>query len=416
MIDWTCPFCALLCDRFSLDAAPDNALRLVGSDCPRATRALAQFELPPSNVRPQVDGKPVLLDEAVAAAAALLGGARQPLFGGLATDIAGARAAYTLANRCHAILDHANSAGLMPGLRTLQDRGALQTTLAEVRNRADLMVVLGTQPSQNYPEFYRRCGAGDDVSLLREAVFLGAPVDPALAATPQVAGRSLEWSGDAYATLQMLNALANRRRCAAPAPLVQLMERLLAARYIVFVWEPAQWPGAGGALVVEAINQLAKTINRTTRAGGIALAGSDGGLAVNQTLGWLSGLPVRTGVLARGLEHDPVRFGADRLLAERAVDALLWIASFGPDNAPAAEGVFAQVPSVVIGHPKFAARAHGARVFIPVATPGIGAAGHLFRLDSVVIVPVHKVYDDPLPTVAGVLGRIDARLQKDRVS
>lgn len=414
MIDWTCPFCALLCDRFSLDAAPDNTLRLAGSDCPRATRALTHFELEPSNVRPSVDGKPVLLDEAITAAAAVLGTARQPLFGGLATDIAGARAAYALANRCHAILDHANSAGLMPGLRTLQDRGVLQTTLAEVRNRADLMVVFGTQPSRNYPEFYRRCGAGDDVSVLREAVFVGAPVDPALAKTPRVAARTLDWAGDAFTTLQMLNALAHRKRFAAPASLIELTERVLAAQYVVFVWEPAQWPGAGGALIVEAINQFAKTINRTTRAGGLALAGNDGGLAVNQTLGWMSGLPVRTGVLASGLEHDPTRFGADRLLADRAVDALLWIASFGPDNAPAAADAFTAVPSVVIAHPKFAAKAQGARVFIPVATPGVGASGHLFRLDSVVIVPVYNVYDDPLPTVASIVERIDARVQKQR--
>ncbi len=414
MTDWTCPFCALLCDRFALDVTAQNTLRLVGSDCPRATRALANFELPATNVRPRVDGKPVLIDEAIAAAADLLGSARQPLFGGLATDIAGTRALYTLANRCHAILDHANSAGLLPGLRTLQDRGLLQTTLAEVHNRADLMVVIGTQPARDYPEFYRRCGVGSDVSLLRNVVFVGSAVDPALAGAAGIAARSIDWAGDAYATLAMLNALCARKRIAAPAPLIELAEQMLAAKYVVMVWEPGKLPGAQPALLVESINQLAKTINRTTRAGGLALAGNDGGLAANQTLGWLSGLPVRTGVLASGLQHDPHRYGADRLLADRAVDALLWVASFGPDNGPADTNVFGAMPSVVLAHPAFAARAEGARAFIPVATPGIGASGHLFRLDSVVVVPVHNVRDDPLPTVASVVGRIDAHLLRTR--
>jgi formylmethanofuran dehydrogenase subunit B len=414
MIDWTCPFCALLCDRFKIEATPQNTLHLVGSDCPRATRALAHFELEPANVRPRIDGKPALIDDAIAAAAALLDDARQPLFGGLATDIAGARALYTLANRCHAILDHANSAGLLPGLRTLQDRGLLQTTLAEVRNRADLLVVIGTHPARDYPEFYRRCGVGDEISPLRNAVYLGAAVDPALAGVPGVAARSIDWAGDAYATLALLNALCIRKRIAAPAPLVELAEQMLAAKYVVLVWEPSKLPGTQAALLVESINQLAKTLNRTTRAGGIALAGNDGGLAVNQTLGWLSGLPVRTGVFRSGLQHDPERYAADRLLAGRAVDALLWVASFGPDNAPAAGNAFSALPSVVLAHPEFAARAEDARVFIPVATPGIGASGHLFRLDGVVVVPVHKVRDDPLPTVASVVERIDAQLRRRR--
>ena len=414
MTAWTCPFCALLCDRFAIEATASDALKLVGSDCPRATRALGHFSAKPADVQPRVDDKPVSLDDAIAAAAGILENARQPLFGGLATDIAGARSLYTLANRCHAILDHANSAGLLPGLRTLQDRGLLQTTLAEVRNRADLMVVIGSQPARDYPEFYRRCGAGDPVSPLREVVFLGAAVDPAIHGAPGVAAHGVAWAGDAYATLAMLNALCSSKRIDAPPALKALADRMLGAKYVVLVWEPGRLPGSQAALLVESINQLAKTINRSTRAGGLALAGNDGGLAVNQTLGWLSGLPVRTGVHASGLLHDPHRYAGDRLLADRAVDALLWVASFGPYNAPAADKTFAALPSVVVAHPAFAARAAGARVFIPVATPGIGASGHLFRLDGVVIVPVHKVRDETLPTVANIVERIDARLRRLR--
>jgi formylmethanofuran dehydrogenase subunit B len=414
MTPWTCPFCALLCDRFALDATAGGALKLHGSDCARATRALAHFDTGRADAQPRVDGKPAALDDAVAAAADLLANAHQPLFGGLATDIAGARALYTLANSCHAILDHVNSNGLLPGLRTLQDRGLLQTTLAEIRNRADLMVVIGTQPALDYPEFYRRCGVGDAVSPLREIVFLGAPVDPSGTGSPNVATRAIPWAGDAFATLATLNALCKRRRVDASGVLRELAQRMLAARYVVFVWEPARLPSRHASLLVESINLLAKTINRTTRAGGLALAGNDGGLAVNQTLAWLSGLPLRTGVLASGLAHEPHRYTTDQLLADHTVDALLWVASFGPDHVPAADNVLAALPTIVLAHPTHAARTSPARVFIPVATPGIGASGHLFRLDGVVIVPVAKVRDDGLPTVARVVERIDARLKQVR--
>jgi formylmethanofuran dehydrogenase subunit B len=415
MTAWTCPFCALLCDRFELDATASGVPQLRGSDCPRAARALAHFDGSNANARPAVDGKTASLDAALDVAAEVLSNARQPLFGGLATDIAGARSLYALANACHAILDHANSNGLLPGMRTLQDRGLLQTTLAEIRNHADLMVVIGTHPSNDYPEFYRRCGIGDPVSPLREIVFLGAAVDPSSAGVAPVATRSVPWAGDPYATLATLNALCKRRPVEASGALRELAQRMQAAKYVVFVWEPGRLPGRHAALLVESINQLAKTVNRTTRAGGVALAGNDGGLAVNQTLAWLSGLPLRTGVHASGPMHDPHRYSADQLLTERAVDALLWVASFGPDHTPAADHVLGAIPTVVFAHPAHALRASAARVFIPVTTPGIGAAGHLFRLDGVVVVPVAKVRDDGLPTVAHLADRLTTRLVRMRV-
>jgi len=412
MTDWTCPFCTLLCDRFTLETSASGQLQLRGSDCPRATRALAHFAASDGASQPLVDGKTATLDAAVDAAAEILSAARQPLFGGLATDIAGARALYSLANRCHAILDHAHSNGLLPGLRTLQDRGALLTTLAEIRNHADLMIVIGTQPSRDYPEFYRRCGVGEALSPLREIVFLGAAVDPSGTGKGTVTARKIDWADDAYTTLATLNALVKRRPVEASGVLRELAQRMLAAKYVVFVWEPARLPGRHAALLVESINQLAKSVNRTTRAGGLALAGNDGGLAANQALAWLSGLPLRTGVHASGLLHEPHRYATDHLLADRAVDALVWVASFGPDLTPAAGNVIAGIPTIVLAHPAHAARSAPARVFIPVGTPGIGASGHLFRLDGVVVVPVPKVRDDGLPSVARVAAAIDARLRQ----
>jgi len=237
---------------------------------------------------------------------------------------------------------------------------------------------------------------------------VGAEVDPACAALAPDGARSIPWAGDAWTTLALLNALASGRRVQAPQALGELVARMLAANYVALVWEPARLPaGAHCALLVESINQLAKVINRTTRAGGLALAGNDGGLAVNQALGWMSGLPLRTGVFARGLEHDPHRFAAVDLLADHAVDVLLWVASFGPHQPPPVAGV----PTIVLGHPDLAAHVPDG-VFFPVATPGVGADGHLFRMDGVVVVPVHKVRDEVLPTVAAVAEAISAHLAR----
>jgi formylmethanofuran dehydrogenase subunit B len=49
-------------------------------------------------------------------------------------------------------------------------------------------------------------------------------------------------------------------------------------------------------------------------------------------------------------------------------------------------------------------------VFMPVATPGINAAGHLFRTDLIVVVPLQSVRDDALPGVAELVTQIGAGL------
>jgi len=102
-----------------------------------------------------------------------------------------------------------------------------------------------------------------------------------------------------------------------------------------------------------------------------------------------------------------LQYATARLLDERAVDLLLWVASFTPDlpSPPAA------LPRIVLGHPALAAGcAQPGTVFIPVATPGINADGHLLRADSVVSLPLHGVRDDGLATVAEVAQALVARL------
>ena len=86
-----------------------------------------------SSAQPLIDGVACTPEAAIGAAARRLAASRQPLFGGLGTDVAGARALYPLACRSGAICDPAAGDALFHGLRALQDRGGFTTTLAEVR-------------------------------------------------------------------------------------------------------------------------------------------------------------------------------------------------------------------------------------------------------------------------------------------
>jgi formylmethanofuran dehydrogenase subunit B len=397
--DWTCPFCSLLCDGFALERGAD-ALVLLGTDCPRACAGLAAHARREA-ASAWIDGTVAPAEEALAEAARRLAQWRQPLVGGLGTDMAGARALFRLAVRTGAICDHADGEALMHGVRALQDAGQNYTTLAEVRARADLVVCVGTQAIAHYPEFFRRCGLDRPDTPCRELVFLGVEVPATVPGTVPV--RHIAGSGDLLADVRELAARVASARGGRPDPeLSALAAALREARYAVLVWESAMLP-RHGALAVELLNRLVATLNRTTRAATFGLGGSDGAYAAQQVFTWLSGLPLRT---RAGVEHEPVRFAGARLLEDQAVDGLLWVWSFAPERLPPT----AKLPRIVLGPPGMGPRlrqgdAAQRCVFLPVATPGITAAGHLFRTDGVVV-PLVAARDDALPGVAGVVTRL----------
>ena len=95
-------------------------------------------------------------------------------------------------------------------------------------------------------------------------------------------------------------------------------------------------------------------------------------------------------------------FSADRLLANSEADALFWVSSFNPDRTPPA----ARIPTVVFGHAQMKLDKEP-DVFIPIGTPGANHKGVMFRTDNVVSLPLQKLRNSALPTLAEVLSAIE---------
>jgi formylmethanofuran dehydrogenase subunit B len=159
------------------------------------------------------------------------------------------------------------------------------------------------------------------------------------------------------------------------------------------------------------VNQIVGNLNISTRAASLWIGGGNGAATVNQVVAWLSGLPLRSRAGPLGLEHEPLCFDTNRLLADGAVDALLWVSSFEAQAAPPPNSL----PMVVLGHPGLVERCRrddARTLFIPVATPGIGEPGHVFRTDGTVLMPLDAALDSGLPSVSQVLSSIERSLVK----
>jgi formylmethanofuran dehydrogenase subunit B len=403
-----CPFCGLACDDLSVAVANDR-VRVREAGCQRSREG---FERALSDATPLIAGHAATLDAAVARAADILRNSRQPLFAGLATDVAGLRAVMQLADRTGGIVDHVGADGLFRNLRTVQDSGWMTTTLSEVRNRMDLLLIVGPDPTPQFPRFHERCVQP------RETLFAEARE------APPVVRLGPAQSGDVIAAHELvcdldrlpeaiaaLRSLVNDRSVHAAAvaglpttELRTLAKRLKAAKYGVVTWMAGAFDIAGADLLTQALADLVRDVNQVTRCAALPLTGTDNVMGAHQVCTWQSGLPLRTSFAGGAPAHDPLLYAAARLLRAREADALVWISTFAPHAPPATD-----LPTIVLAAAPLRFERQP-EVHIPVGTPGIDHAGEIFRTDGVVALPLAKLRDAGRPSAADVIGRIDRAL------
>ena len=84
---------------------------------------------------------------------------------------------------------------------------------------------------------------------------------------------------------------------------------------------------------------------------------------------------------------------------------LVWVATINARQTPPV----ASIPTIVIGRSGMVFEKEP-EVYIPVGTPGIDHAGHMYCCDNVVCLPLRKLRDLGLTSGAEVLGRIEKAL------
>lgn len=395
----TCPACGLLCDDIRIEGATAH------NAC---AKGIAFFTQTIANPQPLVSGKPATLEEAVKRAAEILKQSQRPVIAGLSTDIHGMRALTPLAAKLKADLQHINQASLQRNMQAMQSAGWFTTTLSEVKNRADVIVCIGTDIVTHNPRFFERFVWVKDAMFTdpsaRKIVYLGGEkLDKtpsregawALPSRPALEGSS-RGAADLPNILAALNALllnkplkADTVAGIAMADLQKLAETLKQAKYAVLTWAAKDLDFPHASLAVQQITNIVGTLNQTTRAAGLPLGGSDGDYSINNVHAWQTGK-----VLSDMQNAKP--------------DAQIWVNSYNADAPPS----LSEVPTIVLGNtntPNMSWFSH-ADVFIPVATPGLDCSGTMMRVDSSISLPLKQVRESGLPTLAEVVRKLEALL------
>jgi formylmethanofuran dehydrogenase subunit B len=391
----TCPACGMLCDDIAVTSV--SPLK-ISNGC---SKSVAFFEQSITNAQPQIAGKTVALNSAIQRAAEILQQSRQPFFAGLGTEVHGMRAVLNLAEKVGATLDHMHSAASVRNTLALQNSGWQTTTLTEIKNRADLIIAIGTDIVSSHPRFLEKL-VHNEQSLFNKP-------------KPEVHYLGVDTPEDLPEILNVLNALANNKKVLieqvngiAVSALESLLEKIKAANYAVLVWSASKLNYPHAELTIQSITRLISKLNETTRVAGLPLNSGDGDTSVSNTCTWRTGYSAnirfigKTSLNAGITDYKPYSISANQSLQQS--DALLWISTFNATPPPASD-----LPTIVIGHPNMQFTTQ-LEVFIPVAIPGLDHTGTMFRLDSAVSLPLKQVRISGLPTLADVLRQIEAAL------
>lgn len=410
-----CPFCGILCDDLEI-ARAGGRIKVVRNGC---EKAVAGFERDVAGANPQISGRDATLDEAVTAATALVRGAKLPMYGGLGTDVDGIRAVMALAEKSGGVVDHALSEGQYRNFRVLQSTGWFMSTLTETRNRADLIIVVGSDLHKLHPRFFERI-VNAEASMLTEAppkrtvVFLGKGLDTSGATGSRVGevvtvDCPLDQVSDVISALRAIlkGAPVSAETIAgvSTAEIRALAERCRNASYGVMVWAPPSLAFPHAELTVQLVSELVKELNLTQRFACLSLGGNEGAVSAGAVCSWQSGYPLRVSFETGKPDYDPLRYSITRMLGAGEGDVLVWVSSFTPDLGPPP----AKVPTVVLATPGVKLPATPA-VYIPIGTPGADHAGRIVRCDNVVSLPLKDLGRADLPRLADVLARIELAL------
>ena len=359
------------------------------------------------------------MQQAITHTAKLLKASQQPLFAGLSTDVQGFRALYNLAQKTNARLQHMNAQSTARNMKVLQSTGWQTTTLTEVKNRADVIVCIGSDIVSHNPRFFERFINVDGMFVnakQREVIFIGENLESTAGILPNTTPASLLAckAVDLPEITLVLRALVTDKKLKATevagvkiSDLQAIANKLKTAKYAVLAWVAKDLDFAHAELTIQNITETVAILNNTTRAAGLPLGGSDGDTSVNNANTWLSGLTLND----EAVEHD----------------LMIWVNSFNMEKLPPES----DKPLIVIGNANLAGAAcsreatllndeaksrlqaaptKSPAVFIPIATPGLDCSGTLFRVDSSVILPLKKIRENALPTLSEVVRGIEALL------
>ena len=401
-INFTCPFCSLLCDDIQL-TVKNNNFKQLGTNCSILSHSLKE------KIKDQfarINGKKTNITKAINNLSSLLKKSKSTLFAGMGTDIKGTKATLKIADKFKCIVDHFSGDSYVKNIKSVQEVGGFFLTLSELKNRSDTIIIIQSSNDELPRLFERYIFSKNTINDLkkRKVVFIGNRLPQFIYKNK----KKLDFDHIKLNSISLLHFISSLRNSInseiseiKDKEIVNLLKLFKQTNYGSILWSIKELDNSISDLIVTEINLLIQDLNKFTRFAGLSLTGSEHILTVNEVLLWQTGFPIRTSFEKGFPVHDIDQFSTKRLIDKKEIELAIWINSFNKKKII----INKKIKNVLIGIPTHPQK-KDVDIFIPVGTPGLDHNSHLLRIDKVVSLPLKKIRNISLPSVDYVLNKV----------
>jgi formylmethanofuran dehydrogenase subunit B len=396
----------------------------VQNGCTLAEATLTGNNRLPAPIRRTANGwEEISYDDAIRETADILCAADRPLLYGWSSTHGEAQSiGVHIAELIGAVIDNTSVVCHGPSILAIQEVGHPGCTLGQVKNRADVIVYWGCNPTEAHPRHMSRYTTFATGFFVPEAqkdrtVIV---VDTRRTESAEIADEfiRIERGGD-YEVLSALRAIVRGKGSILPREiagvareqLFRVAEICMKAKFGAIFFGLGLTMSNGKYKNVRNAIELTDELNRHTKFTISPLRGHGNVYGSNEVFTWITGYPYAVD-FARGIAfYNPGETTAVDILRWGECDAALIVASDPGAHFPhAAAAHLAKIPTILID-PHRTATTPLCRLQIPCTMAGIDAEGTAYRMDGVPI-RYKKLIESLYPDDADLLRRIHDRIRE----
>ena len=382
----TCPFCPLLCDDVNI-TYKNKKFKVNNLKNKECVKKFESFNINnKSALTPKIKNKISSYNDAILKSKLLIKKSNEIGILNRGADVASIRSAINLCSQINANFDHINSKYFFDNMNIVQRTGFVATTLMEVKNRADTILVFGNNVFNKAPRLIEKILAPDS-SLYTKKNLQVINVKIKINEIPKF--------------LESINSNINKKDRLSKI-LATLKTALQKSKYVTAIYASSDFFSTGiSGDIVNSITQFICNLNTTIRAACLPIAGNLGDASNNQVATWLTGFPVRFKGVDGIFKHDREAYDVTKLIENKEIDLAIHLNSLSLEKI----NLNKKIKNIVIGHPQTTCSSPP-DIFIPVGIPGIDSDGIMFRTDNVVSMPLKSFRDLEMPLLNQVIDKM----------
>jgi len=420
-----CTLCGCVCDDLEITTENGKIVKAKGA-CANSNEKYMNFQQERIHnpvIKVNGQSKETSVEEALDKAAEILAASKYPLLYGWSNASSEAiRVGVELTEELGGVIDNTASVCHGPGIEAIQEVGESTCTLGEVRDRADLIIYWGCNPTQahmrhmlrysSHSKGRYRAGRKDRKSIIIDVrkTLSSRTADQLIQLTP---GKDFELINALRLAIKD-EELETEEVAGVPREKIEeLADLMVSCEFGIVFFGLGLTHSNGRNENIAAAISLVRDLNLRTKFVIMPMRGHHNVTGANKVAAWQTGYPFAVDFSHGYPRYNPGETSAADLLRRGECDAALIVASDPVAHMPhQAMEKLSKMP-VVLVEPMPSATSLLADVHIPVALIGIECAGTIYRMDGVPFL-TKKVIDPPQncrPDIE-VLGELLKRVKK----